>query len=207
MEFPSLYFRFTRSSHGANPQESTRSSRVSLVSRAVPFLSCLGLTALMVITRFPISIWFIVAFAALIIRFFTWIPILIAHPLFRQLGEWRTMGAIGGAVFFAGITLQADPATAQLFNSAEQQATSIFGTYIDGGIITFLFGLLRIVVWITAVGFVLFSVYQAQRGEQWQPLMQNAFIVVAAVVVVEGLSALFFGGSTTATPTNTTPGR
>lgn len=111
------------------------------------------------------------------------------------------MGAIVAALFFAGITLSSDPASAQLFNSAEEQANDIFGTYIDSDIITFLFGLLRIVVWITAVGFVLFAVYQAQRGEQWQPLMQNAFIVVAAVVVVEGLSAMFFGGTTTnATP-------
>ncbi|WNZ44139.1 hypothetical protein Q2T42_20115 [Leptolyngbya boryana CZ1] len=64
-----------------------------------------------------------------------------------------------------------------------------------------MFGLLRVVVWVSAVGFILFAVYQAQRGEQWQPLMQNAFIVIAAVVVVEGLSSLFFGGSTGATPT------
>jgi len=142
-----------------------------------------------------------IALAALVIRFFEWIPLLTAHPGFRQCGGWRMFGAIVGALFFAGITLSSDPASAQLFNSAEQQANTIFGQYIDGSIITFLFGLLRIVVWVTAVGFVLFAVYQAQRGEQWQPLMQNAFIVVADVVVVEGLSAMFFGGGTTTTNT------
>ena len=52
---------------------------------------------------------------------------------------------------------------------------------------------MRVVVWVSAVGFIFFAVYQAQRGEQWQPLVQNAFIVVAAVVVVEGMSRLFFG--------------
>jgi hypothetical protein len=191
MEFSSLHFRSARL---------LRSSQRSLSSRIVPFLACLALTTLMVVTRFPISIWFIVAFALLITRFSVWVPILTTHSWFRPFGGWRMLGAVAGAVFFAGITLHADPVSAQLFNSAEQQASSIFGQYIDSGIITFLFGLLRIVVWITSVGFVLFAVYQAQRGEQWQPLMQNAFIVVAAVVVVEGLSAMFFGGSTTATP-------
>ena len=201
MEFPSLHSRSARLAQSATSQKPLQSRQLQLFSQVIPFLSCLVLTALMVITHFPISIWFIVAFAAIVIRFFAWVPILTAHPWFRRFGGWRMLGAIAGAFFFAGITLHADPATAQLFNSAEQQATSIFGAYIDSSIITFLFGLLRIVVWISAVGFVLFAVYQAQRGEQWQPLMQNAFIVVAAVVVVEGLSAMFFGSSTTATPT------
>ncbi|MBW4542511.1 MAG: hypothetical protein KME43_25775 [Myxacorys chilensis ATA2-1-KO14] len=193
MEFPSLHSRSA---------QLTRSSKRYLFSQFIPFVTCLGLTALLVIAHFPISIGLMLALAALVLRFFEWIPILTAHPWFRQCGGWRMFSAIVGALFFAGILIHSGPASAQLFNSAEQQATSIFGQYIDSGIITFLFGLLRIVVWITAVGFVLFAVYQAQRGEQWQPLMQNAFIVVAAVVVVEGLSAMFFGGSTTATPTS-----
>lgn len=117
-----------------------------------------------------------------------------------QFRGWKEAGILMGTLLFVAIVVHADTAMAQLFNSAEQQATSIFGQYIDSGIITFLFGLLRIVVWVSAVGFVLFAVYQAQRGEQWQPLMQNAFIVVAAVILVEALSALFFGGGTTATP-------
>ena len=81
----------------------------------------------------------------------------------------------------------------RLFGTAEEQAKTIFGQYIDQGIIDFLFGMLRIVVWVSSVGFVFFAIYQAQRGEQWQPLLQNAFIIIAAVVVVEGLSQLFFG--------------
>ncbi len=101
---------------------------------------------------------------------------------------------LGGTLVFCLIALHGDPAHAQLFGRAEEETNSIFGEYLDATIIQFLFGLLRVVVWISAVGFVLFAVYQAQRGEQWQPLMQNAFIVIAAVVVVEGLSALFFGG-------------
>ncbi|MCU0548454.1 MAG: hypothetical protein MUC48_03815 [Leptolyngbya sp. Prado105] len=192
MAFPSLQSRSART---------LDLSRKNRLSQFIPFVACLCLTALLVITHFPISIWFMVALAALVIRFFEWIPLFTAHPWFRRCGGWRMMGAIIAALCFAGITLSSDPASAQLFNSAEQQANTIFGQYIDGGIITFLFGLLRIVVWVTAVGFVLFAVYQAQRGEQWQPLMQNAFIVVAAVVVVEGLSAMFFGGgNTNATP-------
>lgn len=199
MEFPSSHFRSTRLGKSTTRQALLQSNRHFIL----PFLTGLGLTALMVITQFPISIGFLLAILA--IRFSVWIPLLTSHRWFRQSEGWRMLVAVLGAFCFAGIVLHSDAATAQLFNSAEQQANSIFGQYIDAGIITFLFGLLRIVVWITAVGFVLFAVYQAQRGEQWQPLMQNAFIIVAAVVVVEGLSAMFFGGSTTATPP--TPGQ
>jgi hypothetical protein len=119
---------------------------------------------------------------------------LIAHPWLQRIGGMQTIGIVGGTLVFAAIALHGDPAHAQLFNKAEQQTNSIFGQYLDASIVKFMFGLLRVVVWISAVGFVLFAVYQAQRGEQWQPLMQNAFIVIAAVVVVEGLSSLFFGG-------------
>ncbi|MBD2080501.1 hypothetical protein [Leptolyngbya sp. FACHB-17] len=198
MAFPSLQSHLARLVHSANPQEPLPLSRKTQLSRFIPFVTCLGLTALLIITHFPVSIWFMVALAALVVRFVEWVPLLTSQPWFHGCGGWRVIGAIFGALCFAGITLSSDPASAQLFNSAEQQANTIFGQYIDGGIITFLFGLLRIVVWVTAVGFVLFAVYQAQRGEQWQPLMQNAFIVVAAVVVVEGLSAMFFGGGTAA---------
>ncbi|MBD1842513.1 hypothetical protein H6F89_03595 [Cyanobacteria bacterium FACHB-63] len=189
MAFPSLQSRSARTLH---------LSRKNRLSQLIPFATCLCLTALLIITHFPVSIWFMVALAALVVRFVEWVPLLTSHPWFHRCGGWRMMGTIVAALCFASITLSSDSASAQLFNSAEQQANTIFGQYIDGGIITFLFGLLRIVVWVTAVGFVLFAVYQAQRGEQWQPLMQNAFIVVAAVVVVEGLSAMFFGGGTAA---------
>jgi len=112
---------------------------------------------------------------------------------FQHLGGWRMLGVLGGVLLFIGITTHANPAIAQLFDTVEGEAEAIFGEYLDGEIIGFIFGLLRIVVWVSAVGFIFFAVYQAQRGEQWQPLVQNAFIVIAAVVVVEGLSRLFFG--------------
>ena len=114
---------------------------------------------------------------------------------FRRLGGWRLGGAIAGTLLFIAILLHPEPALAQLFNSVEEEANTIFGTYLDEGIVGFLFGMLRIVIWVSAVGFVFFAVYQAQRGEQWQPLLQNAFIIIAAVVVVEGLSQLFFGST------------
>ncbi|MGF1496272.1 MAG: hypothetical protein ACFB8W_05540 [Elainellaceae cyanobacterium] len=144
--------------------------------------------------QFPQLGWLMVAIAAFLLRFPDYFHAMTAHPVFQRLGGWRTTGVVLGTVLFAGILVQADPAVAQLFDQVESQADSIFGQYIDQSIITFLFGLLRIVVWVSAVGFVFFAVYQAQRGEQWQPLLQNAFIIIAAVVVVEGLSALFFGG-------------
>ncbi|NMF84158.1 hypothetical protein [Nodosilinea sp. P-1105] len=117
----------------------------------------------------------------------------LAHVKFRGLSGWRWLGLITGILLFISITSHANPAMAQLFDTVEGQAQAIFGQYLDGSIIGFMFGLLRLVVWVSAVGFVFFAVYQAQRGEQWQPLLQNAFIIVAAVVIVEGLSRLFFG--------------
>jgi|GEM_PF-2000549 len=98
---------------------------------------------------------------------------LFIHPLtftaswLRHLGGWRTLGIMGGLLLFFGITTHANPAMAQLFDTVEGEAEAIFGEYLDGEIIGFIFGLLRIVVWVSAVGFIFFAVYQAQRGEQW----------------------------------------
>ena len=117
----------------------------------------------------------------------------LAHFKFRGLSGWALLGLATGIFLFISITSHANPAMAQLFDTVEGQAQNIFGQYLDGNIITFMFGILRLVVWVSAVGFVFFAVYQAQRGEQWQPLLQNAFIIIAAVVIVEGLSRLFFG--------------
>jgi hypothetical protein len=124
-------------------------------------------------------------------HFPTVLPKLLAHPFLQR--HWRAIGTVAGVVLFLSIIHDAEPASAQLFKTVEDKAQSLFGSYLDGTIITFLFGLLRIIIWVSAIGYIFFAVYQAQRGEQWQPLIQNAFIVVAAVVVVEGLSALFFG--------------
>lgn len=115
------------------------------------------------------------------------------HPQLKCLHGWRLFGIVAGVLLFIGITSHANPAMAQLFDTVESQAQNLFGEYLDSGIIAFIFGVLRIVIWVSAVGFVFFAVYQAQRGEQWQPLLQNAFIIIAAVVIVEGLSRLFFG--------------
>lgn len=117
----------------------------------------------------------------------------LTHFKFRGLSGWMLLGIATGILLFISITSHANPAMAQLFDTVEGEAQSIFGQYLDGDIITFMFGMLRLVVWVSAVGFVFFAVYQAQRGEQWQPLVQNAFIIIAAVVIVEGLSRLFFG--------------
>ncbi|MEM1279641.1 MAG: hypothetical protein AAGG53_06340 [Cyanobacteria bacterium P01_H01_bin.152] len=118
---------------------------------------------------------------------------LVRHPQLKRLHGWRLFGIVAGVLLFIGITSHADPAMAQLFDTVEDQAQTLFGEDLDSGIIAFIFGVLRIVIWVSAVGFVFFAVYQAQRGEQWQPLLQNAFIIIAAVVIVEGLSRLFFG--------------
>jgi hypothetical protein len=143
----------------------------------------------------PLLLYFACLLSLLVWRFPNAVNYFITHPWFQRIGGMRTVAVLGGTLVFAAIALHGDPAHAQLFKNAEQQTNSIFGSYVDASIVKFMFGLLRVVVWISAVGFVLFAVYQAQRGEQWQPLMQNAFIVIAAVVVVEGLSSMFFGGA------------
>ena len=96
-------------------------------------------------------------------------PLAQLNARFSRLSRWRLVGILGGILLFAVIIFQANPAFAQLFGTAEDQAQTIFGQYIDQGIIDFLFGMLRIVVWVSSVGFVFFAIYQAQRGEQWQP--------------------------------------
>jgi hypothetical protein len=149
-------------------------------------------STIFLVMQSPMLLYLGVMTAFVYLRF----PQIASHPWFQKIGGMQTIGILGGTLVFAAIALHGDPAHAQLFNKAEQQTNSIFGQYLDASIVKFMFGLLRVVVWISAVGFVLFAVYQAQRGEQWQPLMQNAFIVIAAVVVVEGLSSLFFGGGT-----------
>ncbi|MEM8503373.1 MAG: hypothetical protein AAF716_09500 [Cyanobacteria bacterium P01_D01_bin.1] len=139
----------------------------------------------------PIQSWLAVVFFFLSVRLSA-----IQSSRLSRAFNWKIIGVCLGVLLFCSITTHADPASAQLFNNVESQVKTIFGTNIDQSIISFLFGVLRIVIWVTSVGFILFAVYQAQRGEQWQPLMQNAFIVVAAVVVVEGMSKLFFGTTT-----------
>jgi hypothetical protein len=157
--------------------------------------SMLALACCFVSTGFLVMQWPLLLYVGLVaVLLYLRYPQIALHPWIQKIGGMRTIGILGGTLVFAAIALHGDPAHDQLFNKAEQQTNSIFGQYLDASIVKFMFGLLRVVVWISAVGFVLFAVYQAQRGEQWQPLMQNAFIVIAAVVVVEGLSSLFFGG-------------
>jgi hypothetical protein len=162
----------------------------------LPFISLVILTLFLAL-QFPLLLYFGLMVTAFCLQFPAIASRIAVNSWIQKMGGIRMMGALAGALLFLAITLHGDTAHAQLFNKAEQQTNSIFGQYIDAKIVTFLFGLLRVVVWISAVGFVLFAVYQAQRGEQWQPLMQNAFIVIAAIVVVEGLSSLFFGGGGT----------
>lgn len=178
-----------------NLSASLRRAGVVGVQPPIPWLCSLMVVGCL-LARSPLLLYLGCLLFLLFWRFPNAANYLIAHPWIRKIGGMRTIGIIGGTLVFAAIALHGDPAHAQLFNKAEQQTNSIFGQYLDASIVKFMFGLLRVVVWISAVGFVLFAVYQAQRGEQWQPLMQNAFIVIAAVVVVEGLSSLFFGGGT-----------
>jgi hypothetical protein len=171
--------------------------RVGFVGARVPSMlawACCLISTIFLVVQSPLLLYLSCVLVLVGLRFPHVAAYLMVHPWVQRMGGIRTIGILGGTLVFCAIALHGDPAHAQLFNKAEQQTNSIFGSYIDANIVKFMFGLLRVVVWISAVGFVLFAVYQAQRGEQWQPLMQNAFIVIAAVVVVEGLSSLFFGG-------------
>jgi hypothetical protein len=180
-----LSIGFSRSGYGhrvllrRNPESIVRLSGISLVS---------GIT----LSQVPGLGYWAIGILAIALRFPHLIAAIASSPLYRRI-HWKTAGVLLGVLLFIIINAHADPASAQLFKTAEDQANTIFGNYIDKGILTFLFGMLRIVIWVSGVGFVLLAVYQAQRGEQWQPLIQNAFIIVAAIVVVEGLSSMFFG--------------
>jgi hypothetical protein len=152
----------------------------------------ISLIAGMIFSQVPGLGYGVLGMMAIALRYPHLISALSISPLYRRI-NWKTTGVLLGVLLFILINTHADPAAAQLFKTAEDQANTIFGNYIDKGILTFLFGMLRIVIWVSGVGFVMLAVYQAQRGEQWQPLIQNAFIIVAAIVVVEGLSSMFFG--------------
>jgi hypothetical protein len=171
--------------------------RYSAHSLSLPAFVPLGIGGLFLVLQFPLALHFAVAIGCLCLRFpgavNQGIAAIASHPSFQRLGGYRTLGLLLGTLLFLAITANANPAFAQIFDTAEEEVDTIFGEYLDSEIITFLFGLIRVVIWVSAVGFVFFAIYQAQRGEQWQPLAQNAFIIVAAVVLVEGLSALFFG--------------
>jgi hypothetical protein len=169
--------------------------RASAIGVQSPITWLFGLMATVCLAvQSPLMLYSVCLLCILSFRFPQVAAHFAVHPWMQRMGGMRTVAILAGTLVFCTIALHGDPAHAQLFNKAEQQTNSIFGSYIDASIVKFMFGLLRVVVWISAVGFVLFAVYQAQRGEQWQPLMQNAFIVIAAVVVVEGLSSMFFGG-------------
>jgi hypothetical protein len=174
------------------------SRRAGFVGARVPSMLALTgclLAAAILIVQSPLLLYLSCIASLICLRFPKVSAYLMLHPWIQKMGGMRTVGILGGTLVFCAVALHSDTAQAQLFKNAEQQTNTIFGSYIDASIVKFMFGMLRVVVWISAVGFVLFAVYQAQRGEQWQPLMQNAFIVIAAVVVVEGLSTMFFGGA------------
>lgn len=166
------------------------------LSQAFCFASIAALFAssLFLILPFQVAFSFSVFFGIFGLRY-SWIVRMIAfHPRLRAIANFRSIGTFIGILLFLSITIHANPAFAQIFDQAEDQVTAIFGEYLDTAIVVFLFGLIRVVIWVSGVGFVFFAIYQAQRGEQWQPLAQNAFIIVAAVVLVEALSNMFFGG-------------
>ena len=183
--------------HIQSPMETTSTRPVTNASIRstveIPAGLVLSVLTLLIALQFPSLGWLIVVAIGLAQRVSGLLAKRVSSDRLRGLSGWKILGILAGTLLFASIICQAEPASAQLFNTAEDQANTIFGDYLQDGIIAFLFGLLRIVIWVSAVGFIFFAVYQAQRGEQWQPLIQNAFIVVAAVVVVEGISRLFFG--------------
>lgn len=169
----------------------------SLRLLSLPAFIALAIGGVFLVIQSSSALYFIVTLGYLCLRFpsaVSQFTIMInCHPWFYRTGGLRTIGPCLGTLLFWSIIGTAEPVQAQIFDTAEDEVDSIFGEYLESEIITFLFGLIRVVIWVSAVGFVFFAIYQAQRGEQWQPLAQNAFIIVAAVVLVEGLSALFFG--------------
>ena len=188
MVTPSLDFGSSRSGyrHRVLPRRQSRDPEL--------LATLLGISLLVgsILSQIPgISYW-VLGVMAIALRYPQMVSAIALSPIYRLI-NWKIAGILLGVFLFILINAHGDPASAQLFKTAEDQANTIFGNYIDKGILTFLFGMLRIVIWVSGVGFVMLAVYQAQRGEQWQPLIQNAFIIVAAIVVVEGLSSMFFG--------------
>jgi len=106
------------------------------------------------------------------------------------------IGVLLGMGLFATIAM---PADAAIFDTAERYTTEIFGNYIETGMITLIFGFLRISAFILGAAFILLALEKARHGENWQPFAWNAFAVLMVVVLVEGMSTLFLS-TTAATP-------
>jgi hypothetical protein len=157
-------------------------------------IATLFTSSLFLILPFQVAFYASVFFGVFGLRYPWVVRAIVLHPRLKAITNFRNIGTFIGVLLFLSITIHANPAFAQIFDQAESEVTTIFGDYLDSTIVVFLFGLIRVVIWVSGVGFVFFAIYQAQRGEQWQPLAQNAFIIVAAVVLVEALSNLFFGG-------------
>jgi hypothetical protein len=157
-------------------------------------IAALFASSLFLILPFQVAFYSSVFLGIFGLRYPSVVRAIAIHPRLRAIANFRSIGTFIGILLFLSITIHANPAFAQIFDQAESQVTAIFGEYLDSTIVVFLFGLIRVVIWVSGVGFVFFAIYQAQRGEQWQPLAQNAFIIVAAVVLVEALSNMFFGG-------------
>jgi hypothetical protein len=179
------------------PRPWLQPSMRGVISSQASYLTAIAtllISSLFLILPFQAAFSFSVLLGILGLRY-PWVVRAIAlHPRLSAVANFRNIGVFIGILLFLSITIHANPAFAQIFDQAEDQVTTIFGDYLDSTIVTFLFGLIRVVIWVSGVGFVFFAIYQAQRGEQWQPLAQNAFIIVAAVVLVEALSTMFFGG-------------
>jgi hypothetical protein len=159
----------------------------------LPAIAAITIGSLFWVFPFRLALYFAVLIGCFGLRYPLAVQAIATHHWVRSTANPRRAGSLIGTLLFLGITIHSNPVLAQIFNQAERETDSVFGQYIGSDIITFMFGLLRIVIWISAVGFGFFAIYQAQRGEQWQPLVQNAFIIIAAVVLVEGISSLFFG--------------
>jgi hypothetical protein len=157
-------------------------------------IAALIVNGLFLIFSFQVAFYFSVFLGVFGLRYPWVVRAIASYPRLRTIVNAQSIGTLIGTFLFFSTTIHANPAFAQIFDQAEKQVTTIFGDYIDSTIVAFLFGLIRVVIWVSGIGFVFFAIYQAQRGEQWQPLAQNAFIIISAVVLVEALSNLFFGG-------------
>jgi hypothetical protein len=134
--------------------------RARFVGARVPSmlaLACCFISAAVLVVQSPLLLYLSCLVALACLRFPQVAAYCTVHPWVQRLGGMRTIGILGGTLVFCTIALHGNPAHAQLFKNAEQQTNSIFGSYIDPSIVKFMFGLLRVVVWISAIGFVLFA--------------------------------------------------
>lgn len=102
-----------------------------------------------------------------------------------------------GLTTVLGIVTIPAPAHAFIFNELEARIISISNALnsVDESTINVSFDMIRIIIALIFVGGIAFAIFQAQQGQNVQPIFNVLLVILAAVISVEVGSLLILGSS------------